>query len=49
MIYICAEQEWCNARVTKLIPGIGLSYLKYEVGVMPNVFLNMEMKALGVL
>jgi hypothetical protein len=25
------------------------SYLKYELGVIPKAFLNMEMKALGVL
>jgi hypothetical protein len=25
------------------------AYLKYELGVIPKAFLNMEMKALGVL
>jgi hypothetical protein len=26
-----------------------VSYLKYELGVIPKAFLNMEVKALGVL
>lgn len=41
------------------LPGVGIFgselgirfrvYLKYELGVVPKTFLNMEMKALGVL